>query len=92
MIEARTTEEEYEGNPKLNKDDIQALLQWLEKQPHLPNFGGKFSTFSNNFIETGSLKFSTIFSIVRTTKRKKKKSLAQEVRQKSDISEHRSKG
>ncbi|XP_065223524.1 alpha-tocopherol transfer protein-like [Planococcus citri] len=35
-FEHQTCEEEYARDPKLDKEDIQQLMQWIEKQPHMP--------------------------------------------------------
>lgn len=41
-FQRRSTEEEYKRDPKINKQDIEQLQQWVEKQPHMPPIEGKY--------------------------------------------------
>lgn len=37
-----TCNAEYEKDPNIKKEDIQALKEWLQKQAHLPDVSGTF--------------------------------------------------
>jgi hypothetical protein len=39
-VKPQTAEKEYEKNPDIKKEDIVALKQWMERQPHLPTIPG----------------------------------------------------
>lgn len=34
-------EREYEKNNELKRDDVRSLIEWAEKQAHLPKINGK---------------------------------------------------
>lgn len=33
---------EYAKDPKIRKEDVQLLQDWLNKQPHLPKISGEY--------------------------------------------------
>ncbi len=41
-FELNTCEAEYEKDPKIKREDVQQLVNWVEKQPHMPKVKGKF--------------------------------------------------
>lgn len=36
----KTCDAEYLKDPKIKKEDIQQMVEWVEKQPHLPKVSG----------------------------------------------------
>lgn len=44
-----TCENEYAKDPRIKREDIQQLTEWLQKQIHMPQIGGKF-VLQNYFI------------------------------------------
>ncbi len=51
MVELCTKEQladifaEFDTNEEFAKKDVRRLMEWLEKQPHLPNVKGKFTAY-----------------------------------------------
>lgn len=41
MSRFATAEEEYEKNPELRKEDVEAVQDWVSKQNHLPPIDGE---------------------------------------------------
>lgn len=39
-FESATAETEYAKDPKISRDDIQGLKQWVKEDPHLPDVTG----------------------------------------------------
>lgn len=39
-FESATPETEYAKDPKIKRDDIQALMQWVKDDPNLPDVTG----------------------------------------------------
>lgn len=40
-LQLNTCENEYAKDPKIKREDIQQLSEWLQKQIHMPEVGGK---------------------------------------------------
>lgn len=41
-FEPNTCEKEYAKDPEIKQEDIQQLLDWAEKQQHMPKITGNF--------------------------------------------------
>lgn len=48
-FKSATAETEYAKDPKISRDDIQALKLWVKEQPHLPDVTGTKLIFSFYF-------------------------------------------
>lgn len=44
-ITTATADDQYKKFPQLNREDALKLLDWCQKQPHLPNITGKSKIF-----------------------------------------------
>lgn len=38
----------YAKYVKLKREDVQLLMEWMQKQPHLPKAPGKLNLYTNN--------------------------------------------
>lgn len=56
VVKFVTVEEEYSKNRSIRKEDAQNLLEWSEKQRHLPNISGWYYNY-NLFTIPSSLSF-----------------------------------
>ena len=44
-FQLNTCEREYAKEPKIKKEDIQQLTEWLQKEMHMPKVEGEFKYF-----------------------------------------------
>lgn len=50
-----STEEQYKKFPDLKRDEVQKILDWTNKQPHLPKITGMKSDLSDGIREKPQL-------------------------------------
>lgn len=42
VLQLASVEEQYKRFKELKPEDVKCLMEWAEKQPHLPKISGKF--------------------------------------------------
>lgn len=62
-IQMVTAEEQYKKNPQIDRSEVKKILEWFEKQPHLPKATGIFCRSFSFVLTLLSLRINRISAL-----------------------------